>query len=148
MRRARILRIALVLVASGLMGACSDLFCDPETSITCDDEECTPAPSNCQSVAPTLHIVQLEVSSPRPVLVKVYRGSNHETGTEIWSGLAPGATWTLGAMTGPYSATALYVTDADSVLVVDGGVLEASSMETCDGSCFTQGSLDLDLRLQ
>lgn len=140
----------LLACAVFLLAGCADDRCDPQSSIPCswtDDDECSPAPASCRHLRPEFNVLQLDVSTPLPVRLEVFRGKNYETGTLVWSGMPSAAKTALSQAAGDFSATALYVRGGDSVLVVDGVTLEAERMETCDGPCYGIGSAVLDLRL-
>lgn len=136
-------------IAAGLLAGCADTTCD-STYLYCEDDDyCAPTPANCRQSAPTAGQLHIELSSPAPVLVRIYRGTNYETGTLVWSGRPPTSlSWSMTVPVNDYSATALYVTDGDSVLAIDGVSVLSTAQETCDGTCYSSGIGELDLRLK
>lgn len=139
-----------ILLAAALVAvtACfEDDACDPAYLYCEDEDSCTPAPASCKHSRPSEAALVIQVSNPLPVLVRVYRGP-FEEGVLVWSGPPQGNTWSLNLPLGDYSATALYVTGADSALAVDGDEVTYSSDDTCDGTCFSTDPGKVDLRLE
>jgi hypothetical protein len=133
----------------GLTACFDEDSCDADY-LVCDDEEevCTPTPSNCNHSIPSSASLVINLSNPLPVLVRVYRGEDYETGTLIWSGVPEGKTWSLTVPLNDYSATALYVSGEDTTLVINGDEVTYSAQSTCGGNCYAKDGGELDLRLE
>ncbi|MFW5775167.1 MAG: hypothetical protein ACOCW2_02660 [Chitinivibrionales bacterium] len=119
-----------------------------------DNEECTHAPYWCDHSKPSYGLVTIEISRPRdnsPVPVSIYRG-DIEDSVMVKSLLLREDTYSFSLPDERYSARARYITIIDSaqaiVNAIDGGTLEAESEEYCEGYCYTEGTLTLDLVLK
>jgi hypothetical protein len=126
--------------------ACFEEECEPAFSYCEEEEVCTPTPSSCNHSVPSSASLVITVSNPLPKLVRVYRGQAYETGTLVWSGVPDGVSWSLTVPLNDYSATALYVTGVDTLLVIDGDEVTYSAQSTCDGNCYAKDAGELDLR--
>lgn len=119
-------------------------------SMACQQEgppPCLPVRS-CSHTVPTSATLYIQVSNPAP-FVSVYSGSNYESGTLVWSGIvAPnGSDWAMTFPMGDYSATARYVVNKDTTVVVDGAELDYYNPETCSGICYLPEDGNINLQL-
>jgi hypothetical protein len=136
--RKALLGVSLLAAWAGL-GGCLETE-DPE-------EDCTPTPFFCERSSSGSADLTIQVSSPLPSQVKVFKGSSFETGTVVWQGAPTGSSWSLRLPSGDYSATASYQRGTQTIVAADGAYVGYEAMETCDGTCYDEvdGLVDLEL---
>jgi len=139
-----------ILAGTGCLRCCEFGEDAAASTSTCDEETetCEPWPDDCTAVLPELGRLTLAFSSPLPIEVRVYEGEHFETGrlAKVW---VPADTVAkLDLPYARYAATALYVRDGDTVLVVDGDGIGYETIESCQGTCYEAENGEMDLKLR
>jgi hypothetical protein len=128
-----------------VVGAIAEIAAEDE-GYESTEEECDPAPASCRKYRPTTAPFHIQVSSPLPSTVTIYRG-DFEEGRIVWSGSPSGNSFSVDLPFGTYSATATYARGGKTIIAVDGDYTDYSWDETCDGTCYdtVDGWADLEL---
>ena len=130
------------------------LFVLALTPAACEDDSTLgPAPADCDEVRPTTGQLQVLVTIStefRTVPVTIFDGDIDRNNILIEDNLARGSfSWDVTSER-DYSATAMYVIGADTVLAVGSTRVSPSSEEFDDATCFdgASGTIDLQLRVR
>jgi len=116
-----------------------------------DKDELDYAPANCRRTKPETGsmIAEVSLNQQNPwVPLKVYLGDVEENRIVLEDTLRTHAKEYLLGVDEYYSVTVRYLRGADTVLVMDGGNLNAKEEEFRDATCWWVEDLKLDLRLK
>lgn len=107
--------------------------------------------SNCQTTQPTeaaLHI-KLTVDDQHPAVpVTVYSG-RFEDGEVVWQDTLTESDYSVYVgLDVYYTVTALYISNQDTILAIDGDHVRSSSETICDSICWTVSEGYTDVRLK
>lgn len=127
-------------------------------AFSCDnydsENDCYHQPSDCMEYPPSTGYVEITVNFNdlnRAVPIEIYEG-NFEDGRLV---LKSTLTTTQKRFNLPsdkkYSAIGIYnhVKDGENIVIytLDGGKLDHTTKEYCEGDCYEEGTLDLNLKL-
>lgn len=150
----RILPAFFIFMSLAVLPSCEEECLPGEDCYEEEDEEeedCEPAPGNCDTSPPSIGRLSIKLSDGAAVPYVIYRGPDIEAGTIIEEGTGSGSVLIdSSASLGEYSAIATYTFDHEgktyTIEAVDGGELSYDSEDYCDDkTCYSEGSLELNL---
>jgi hypothetical protein len=147
-RAAAAATLACAALLSGCSDNCDQFFYSETKSPSCEEETCIPTPPDCTGTTPASAFLNISLSEPLPVVVRIYRGAAYETGDLIEVKHPSSKTFGMEVPLGTYSVTALYIRGGDSVLAVDGGEVTYRDVTTCERTCRVGDNDEINLSLQ
>ena len=129
-----------LLLVGAALAACSDV-----------NEDLPYAPSNCNQVKPSVGtvIVTVSKSAAHPTIPLIVYQGNYEEGHVIFRDTVDVAQAGFEVpVDANYAVLARYTVGLDTILVLNGGRLEANGDVYRDATCYGLPTLELDLRLR